>query len=254
MGPFIIRLIERLGDQVVGVAVGRLRGAGATPSGLGQRWRRLRLMWLLFETRGLLHAIWVRLTWRLARLLPLRDGRSIDRAAARKGIPVLSFDDPNQPAFLEQLRALEPDLIFNQSDCILREKLLGLPRIGVVNRHGSRLPQHRGRLASYWTHAEGEGTGWVTVHFVTERIDAGPIILQQSFPISACESYAGVLRVLFERSLEVVSAGLSRLGDPGFVPAANDISQGTVNKMPTLAQAQEYRRALARRRRERADD
>lgn len=249
MGPFMIRLMQARAAQVVGVAVGRLRGAGSRPSGLRGRLRRLRLLWLLFEPLGLLRGLAVRVGWRLSRLLPPLDRRSLDRAARRLGIPVLPFEDPNAPAFLERLRELAPDVIFNQADCILGAELLSIPTIGVINRHGSRLPRHRGRLASFYTHAEGTGEGWITVHFVDERIDAGGIILQRSFVAPSTASYARVLDALFDSSLDPVLEALDRLEDPTFEPQHNDIAQGTLNKMPTLAQVQAYRRQLAEIRR-----
>lgn len=254
MGPFLVRLLEKRREDVVAVAVGQLRGAGGPVRDAGSAWTRLRTLWLLFEPLGVLRLVWIRCLWKLLRWLgPLGspfDRRSLDRAARRLGLPVLRFSNPNTPEFLEQLRAFDPDFIFNQSDCLLKQPLLDLPRRGVVNRHGSRLPRHRGRLASFYAHADFQGRCDITVHFVDADIDSGPIIHHHTFPMSRTAPYATVLRKVFEASADVVDEAFSKLEAPGFEASPNDVSQGTMNGFPSLAQAREYRQRLAEHRRD----
>ena len=61
------------------------------------------------------------------------------------GIPFERAASVNDPAFLEHLRQLDPDLVvvvsFGQ---ILKEELLDLPRLGCFNVHASLLPAYRG--------------------------------------------------------------------------------------------------------------
>ncbi len=249
MGPCLIRILRARRDDIVAVAIGDLRGAGGKVKTKEGAWRRFLTLWTLFEPLGVLRMLTVLIGWRIIRALgPLGralDERSVDVAAERLGIPVLRFENPNRPEFLERLRALDPDIIFNQSECLLKKPLLELPRIGVVNRHGSRLPRHRGRLATFYAHADFAGRYDVTVHFVDEAIDSGPIICQRSFPIDPGAPFGQALHRVFTSSPEVVLEAFRRLEDPDFEAMPNDIEEGTLNGFPKVEDAMAYRRRLA---------
>jgi len=211
------------------------------------------VLWTLLEPRHFVRFAAVRAGWRAGRrlgpLAGLLGDRALDLVAGRLGIPVFRFTDPNRAGFLDTLRRLQPDVILNQSDRILRRPLLSLPRLGVINRHGSRLPDHRGRLASFWQHREGDGRLWVTVHFVDEGLDSGDIILQRSFPVDPAAPYGAVLERLFDVSADIVLEALDRLEDPGFVPLDNPADAGSTHGHPTLDEARAWRREVRRRRR-----
>ena len=57
-------------------------------------------------------------------------------------IPVEQPEDVNAPASLEHLRALAPDLLVTAAyGQILSGELLGIPRLGGINLHGSIGPR-----------------------------------------------------------------------------------------------------------------
>ncbi|HRP07831.1 MAG TPA: formyltransferase family protein, partial [Gemmatimonadales bacterium] len=59
------------------------------------------------------------------------------------GIPVLQPDRPRGAPFLDQLAALRPDLgVVVAYGHILRPEVLAIPRLGMVNVHGSLLPKN----------------------------------------------------------------------------------------------------------------
>lgn len=74
-----------------------------------------------------------------------------------------------------------PDLIivatFKQ---ILKEKVLSLPKFGVVNAHPSLLPRYRGPCPSNAALLNGEQVTGVTFHYVNAGLDDGDILLQRS--------------------------------------------------------------------------
>lgn len=65
---------------------------------------------------------------------------------------------------------------------ILPPALLALPRWGWVNVHRSYLPYNRGLDPLQWAVVDGTPAG-VTVHLMTEAIDAGDIIAQAEMPV-----------------------------------------------------------------------
>jgi len=114
--------------------------------------------------------------------------------AEERDVPVLTPVDVNDPAILSELGALEPALgvvvAFGQ---ILGPEILALPPGGLVNVHASLLPKYRGAAPVQWALVNGETITGVSTIYMTERVDAGDIILQASVPVSPGET-AGSLQ------------------------------------------------------------
>jgi len=62
---------------------------------------------------------------------------------------------------------------------IVGEKILTIPKIGILNFHPSLLPYNRGKHYNFWTIVEDTPFG-VTIHFVDKSIDSGDIVFQKS--------------------------------------------------------------------------
>jgi methionyl-tRNA formyltransferase len=75
------------------------------------------------------------------------------------------------------LAAYRPDLLlvfgFNWR---LSTDLLAAPRLGVLNIHPSALPKYRGPSPVLWAIRNGDPCLGLTVHRMTDRIDAGPLL------------------------------------------------------------------------------
>jgi len=162
--------------------------------------------------------------------------------ARRFGVPVAEVADVNAPEFLERLRELEIDLVISVS-CpqIFRRKLLELPRLGCVNVHSAPLPRYRGMLPSFWVLYHGEAETAVTVHFMVEELDDGPIILQEAVPIPAGETQADLMRrckVVGARLL-AQAIDLFEMGEVRTRP--NPREEATYFSFPTAAEARAFR-------------
>jgi len=110
---------------------------------------------------------------------------SVAALAVSRNIPVHTPDDPNVPAFVEEIRGLLPDLIFSfYYRRLLSPALLAIPRLGAINLHGSLLPKYRGRAPINWVLVYGETTTGVSLHHMDARADHGDIIAQRAVPIA----------------------------------------------------------------------
>jgi methionyl-tRNA formyltransferase len=118
---------------------------------------------------------------------------SVEVAAADAGLPVHTPADINDPAFVEQVREMGVDLIvmsgYNQ---VLGAEILDVPDEGTINLHAGKLPEYRGGSPMNWAIINGETEGTATVHYATERIDAGPILAERTFPIRETDTIADV--------------------------------------------------------------
>lgn len=109
---------------------------------------------------------------------------SVAALAGRHGIPVITPDDPNDPAMVAELASLQPDFIFSfYYRLMLKAPLLALPGRGAFNMHGSLLPKYRGRVPVNWAIIHGEKETGATLHQMVEKPDAGGILAQQAVPI-----------------------------------------------------------------------
>jgi methionyl-tRNA formyltransferase len=103
------------------------------------------------------------------------------------------------------LRKHSPDLIivatFKQ---ILKQNVLRLPRLGVVNFHPSLLPRYRGPCPTNAALYNDEKVSGVTVHYVTEEVDEGNILLQRTMMISEADNDGQLRRKLANLAGELV--------------------------------------------------
>lgn len=109
---------------------------------------------------------------------------SVAELASRHDIPVMTPDDPNDPAIVAQLAALRPDFLFSfYYRLMLKAPLLALPGRGAYNMHGSLLPKYRGRVPVNWAIIHGERETGASLHEMVEKPDAGGIVARQAVPI-----------------------------------------------------------------------
>ena len=112
------------------------------------------------------------------------NGQIIQDYLAAGGHIVIPSDAVYQSEYLEKLHNLDLDLIILAWwPYIIRKELIRLPRIGCLNFHPSYLPYNRGKHYNFWAIVENVPFG-VTIHWVTEDIDAGDIAFQTVIPTS----------------------------------------------------------------------
>src|SRR5665647_1713482 len=110
---------------------------------------------------------------------------SVRQLAFENYLPVYQPANPNDPAFVAAMQALQPDWLFS---CyyrhMLKQPVLDLPRLGALNLHGSLLPRYRGRCPLNWVLVFGETETGVTLHYMEAKADQGDIVGFKRVPIS----------------------------------------------------------------------
>lgn len=110
---------------------------------------------------------------------------SVARVAADLQLPVFAPEDVNHPLWVEQIREMQPDVIFSfYYRNLLSDEILSLAPQGAFNLHGSLLPRYRGRAPINWALVKGETETGVTLHKMVKRADAGDIAGQRKVAIS----------------------------------------------------------------------
>jgi len=178
---------------------------------------------------------------KLATHLGLIEPPSIINFSKSLGIPAFVVKSVNDKFFLEELRKLNPDVIINQSQNILKKEFLEIAKIGVINRHNALLPKNRGRLTPFWVLHKREKETGVSIHFVTESIDAGKIIVQEKFPVSKRETFSSLVKKNYEVAPKAMLKALELLERGDYQTIENDDRQATYNTIPTFKDALSFR-------------
>jgi formyltetrahydrofolate deformylase len=113
---------------------------------------------------------------------------SLQPIAARHELPMFSMpstDKAQHETFLvEKLAECAPDLIvLARYMQVLTPRVLSKYPSRIINIHPSLLPYHPGPNAYRQAWEAGVRVSGCTAHFVTEQLDAGPVILQDVFHI-----------------------------------------------------------------------
>lgn len=169
---------------------------------------------------------------------------SVAAVARKYGVPVHEYDDVNSEGFLELIRGEGVQFIVSISGTQLyRKKLRASCSHGIVNCHGALLPKYRGLMPSFWTLANGESEGGVSVHFVDAKLDNGPIIVQKRYRIHARDTLEDVMNRSKDLAAEAIveAVRLVEAGDPPLMP--NREEESSHFSMPDRADVRRFREA-----------
>lgn len=103
--------------------------------------------------------------------------------AKELGLPILQPEKLRDEAFIEALRALNPDLGIVIAFRMLPEVVWALPKMGTFNLHASLLPEYRGAAPINWAIINGDKRTGVTTFLLNHEIDKGAIIGQEGVDI-----------------------------------------------------------------------
>lgn len=126
-----------------------------------------------------------------------------------ENIPVFQPHSCREESVLEELRALEPDVIVVAAyGKLLPKALLDIPKTAVINVHSSILPQYRGAAPVNWAVLNGDRETGVTIQYMAEELDAGDILLAKTTSIGSEEDAASLYDRLAELGGEAASEAL----------------------------------------------
>lgn len=108
----------------------------------------------------------------------------VKELAVKHNINILQPEKIKTPEFIEQIRALGPDLLITAAyGKILSKALLDVPALGCINVHGSLLPAYRGAAPIQWAVIKGETRTGITTMFTDAGIDTGDMLLKSELEI-----------------------------------------------------------------------
>ena len=152
------------------------------------------------------------------------------------------INDSNAPDFVQHIKDISPDLIISYSaPQIIKEELLSVPKHGIINVHGSLLPDYRGCLPSFWYLYNSEKTGGASVHYMSKKIDDGGIIKQGTTDLSDCKTMFQLMKKTKKLGGELMVAAIKDIESGNVEEKPNDSSAGRYFTWPTVEQAKEFK-------------
>ena len=129
--------------------------------------------------------------------------------AVNAGLRVLQPERARSPEFLEDLRALNPEVIIVAAyGQLLPKSVLELPRLGCLNVHASLLPKYRGAAPIQWAILNDDPETGVTIMKMVEKLDAGEILSRRATEITPEDTAATLHQRLAHLGADLLVATL----------------------------------------------
>jgi len=153
----------------------------------------------------------------------------IKELAQASGIPVFQPRRMKDPGVMAQYKSLAPDLnLLAFVTDIIPGEILNFPKQGSIQYHPSLLPRHRGKSAINWAVIQGEKKTGLSIFWVDEGIDTGPILLQKEVEISADDTTGSLyFNKLFPVGVEALMEALDLVKEGRAPRIPQDESQAT---------------------------
>lgn len=138
---------------------------------------------------------------------------SVRELALHNSIPFITTDI-SSPENIERVRQIAPDFIFSfYYRNMMTPEVLAIPRLGALNLHGSYLPKYRGRVPVNWAIINGETESGVTLHYMTEKPDAGDIVDQEKVTIEFTDTAHDLFGKVTDAAVVVIARAWGLLRD-----------------------------------------
>jgi len=129
---------------------------------------------------------------------------AVKQFAELRGLDVATPESLDDPAFLDRVRSMHPDVICVVAFRILPQVLFEIPSRGSFNLHASLLPKYRGAAPIQRAIMAGESWTGVTTFFLRSRVDTGSVVLQRRVPIGPDTTGGELHDTLMEIGADVV--------------------------------------------------
>jgi len=162
----------------------------------------------------------------------------VKRAALAEELPVFEPEKPSADAFVEQARALTPDVsVVVAYGHILKPALLDVPPLGSWNVHASLLPKLRGAAPIERAILDGLPETGISVMRMEAGLDSGPVLHTARMPIPPDETGGELRARLAELGALALIEALTLLGSNGQAPVAQN--EAEVTWAPKLTREEE---------------
>lgn len=154
--------------------------------------------------------------------------------AVAAGVPVLQPASVRTPPFVEELRALAPEVcVVVAYGKILPPEALAVPRFGCLNVHASLLPKYRGAAPIQWAIIRGERETGVTLMQMDVGMDTGDMLGRRAIAIDEWVTAGQLHTRLAPLGAELLVEGLGKLAAGTLAREKQNDAEATMAPMLT---------------------
>lgn len=174
----------------------------------------------------------------------LDSGNSVAKVLAKHNVPLLklegSINSKENRKVLEQFR---PDLFVSiGGNQIFKQRLIQIPTHGTINLHTALLPKYRGLMPSFWVLKNNEKYTGVSVFFVDEGIDSGPILVQKKVEI-ANRNQQELIKHTKQLGMECIIESIEKINKGNYELIPNPAEEMTYFSFPTRNDVDDFYKA-----------
>nr|WP_321415320.1 formyltransferase family protein [uncultured Allomuricauda sp.] len=149
----------------------------------------------------------------------------------------------NHKDSLKKIKSYSPDLLISiAGNQIFKKELLELAPKGCLNLHTALLPKYRGLMPSFWVLKNNEKETGVSVFFVDEGIDSGPILVQERISIGNM-TQEELINVSKEVGMKAIVKSVKLIKNGSFDLIENPDDHMTYYTFPTKKDIKEFKSA-----------
>jgi methionyl-tRNA formyltransferase len=144
--------------------------------------------------------------------------------AQKYGIEYRFSSNFEEYELVDTIERLKPDFIVSTNwRRRIPSTILKIPKIAALNVHDSLLPEYAGLSAEHWVIRNNEKETGVTVHVMSDIMDAGSIVTQVVIPINDDDTSFNLSLKQRQAYSQIIIEALGKFTDPKFVPIYKEL-------------------------------
>lgn len=155
--------------------------------------------------------------------------KKVYKVLKNNNIPIVSLEkNINHKDSVDLIKQYKPDLLVSiLGNQIFKKQIFELAPKGCLNLHTALLPKYRGLMPTFWVMKNNEKYTGVSVFYVDQGIDSGPILVQEKVEIG-------------ERTQEELIRYTKKIGMDSIIKAIQMIESNTVKLINNDASEMTY--------------
>ena len=168
--------------------------------------------------------------------------KDVKKVLRRHGIPIVILDKGvNHVESLKKIASKEPELLISiAGNQIFRKALIDLAPKGCLNLHTALLPKYRGLMPSFWVLKNKEKETGVSVFFVDEGIDSGPILVQKKIQIQEGMTQMELIKRSKKLGMDAILEGIRKIDSGTYELMENNDAEKSYFSFPTSQDVREF--------------
>jgi len=169
--------------------------------------------------------------------------KKVDSVLKKFEIPKITLEKSiNNKDSVEIIKSYEPDLLISiLGNQIFRKQIFDLAPKGCLNLHTALLPEYRGLMPTFWVLKNNERYTGVSVFYVDEGIDSGPIVVQEKVEIGG-RTQEDLIAHTKKIGMDCIAKAVDLIHRDEVKLIENDAEKMTYFSFPTKDDVKEFKR------------